>query len=114
MAMASPTSYGDICKIYQKMFACYPACVCEDAADTVSGAMVGAQTALKTIGDGECLFKCGSIVYGGKKRTSPSPKEEEEEEEFIFSDTLDGSTTLECARMAAAATAVVALLSLQW
>jgi len=46
-------------------------------------------------------------------KSSPSPGKKEEEE-FIFSDTLDGSTALECAKMATAVTAVVAILSLQW
>jgi hypothetical protein len=60
--MKTPPTKDTICKTYQDVMACYPACYCDDAAfkDAIATTEKAAKDAIKTAGGGDCTLKCGS------------------------------------------------------
>ena len=58
----TPITKDSICKYYQDVFACYPACYCDDAAykDAIAAAEKAGEDAIKAMDGGDCTIKCGS------------------------------------------------------
>ena len=60
--MKTPLDKDSICKYYQDVFACYPACYCGDAAykDAIAASEKAGEDAIKAMDGGDCTIKCGS------------------------------------------------------
>ena len=58
----TPPTRDTVCKYYQEVFACYPACYCDDAAykDAIDASLKAADDAVEAMGGGDCTVKCGS------------------------------------------------------
>ena len=64
--MKTPPTKDTVCKYYQDVFACYPACYCDDAAfsDAIAAAEKAGQDAIKAMDGGDCTIKCGGAGSG--------------------------------------------------
>ena len=60
--MKTPPTKDTICKTYQDVMACYPACYCDDAnfKDAIAATEKASEDAIKAMGGGDCTLKCGS------------------------------------------------------
>ena len=58
----TPPTKDTICKYYQDVFACYPACYCDNDLykDALEVSLKQADDAIKAMDGGECAIKCGS------------------------------------------------------
>ena len=61
-ATKTPPTKDTICKFYQDIYACYPSCFCDDAAnkDLIEDSLKKADDAIKAMDGGECAIKCSS------------------------------------------------------
>ena len=61
-ATKTPVTKDTACTFYQDVFACYPACYCDDAAysDAIAASEKAGQDAVKLLKGGDCTIKCGS------------------------------------------------------
>ena len=61
-ATKTPVTKDTACTFYQDVFACYPACYCDDAAykDAIDASLKAADDAVEAMGGGDCTVKCGS------------------------------------------------------
>jgi len=58
----TPATKDNICAKTQEMFACYPACYCDDAAmkETIDTTIKSSAAAVKTVSGEDCALKCGA------------------------------------------------------
>ena len=65
-ATKTPVTKDTACTFYQDVFACYPACYCDDAniKDALAKSLKAGEDAVKTMGGGDCNLKCGGDGVG--------------------------------------------------